>query len=192
MSAAAPQVDSGPSATDDRRPGLRAAALDALVVAVWFAVAGLLGALLWWQVTPLPTVTRTDGNATLAPEELVKQVGIDGWFFVIALVAGVVSGAVLLAWRNRDPLLMVVLVVLGGALASWLMIHLGLSLGPGREVEALRNLPDGAEVSMRLRLHAPGIAWVWPIAAAIGSLVHIWVLRRPDQPQDQDQDGHQD
>ena len=35
-----------------------------------------------------PEVTRTSGSATVPSEELVKQVSVDGWFFVIALVAG--------------------------------------------------------------------------------------------------------
>lgn len=164
-------------------PARLAVATDVLVVGLWFAVAGLLGALVWWQVTPLPTVVKTGDGATLAPEELVKQAGIDGWFFVVAAVGGLVSGVALLAWRRRDPLLMVVLVVLGGALAAWVMTRVGLTLGPERELTALRDLPEGAEVRMQLKLHAPGVAWTWPITAALGALVQLWVLRRPDREQ---------
>ena len=87
------------------------------------------------------------------------------------MVGGLLSGVVLLAWRRRDPLLMVVLVVLGGGLASWLMVHVGLALGPEKETTALRGLPEGAKVSMQLKLHAPGIAWIWPIAAALGAVI---------------------
>ncbi len=164
-----------------RRSPLRDGALDALVVAVWFAVAGAVGAVVWSKVTILPKVQKSGGSATLAPVELLKQVGIDGWFFVIALVAGLVSGVLLLSWRRRDPLLMVLLVVLGGGLASWLMVHVGLWLGPVKELPALRALPDGGEVSMQLKLHAPGIAWVWSIGAALGSLLYVWVLARPEE-----------
>lgn len=153
-------------------------AIDALVVAVWFVVAGPVGALVWWQVVTLPKVTKSADGAALAPEQLVKQVDIDGWFFVIAVLGGLLSGVILLAWRRRDPLLMVVLVVLGGGLASWLMVHLGLALGPEKELTALRDLPNGGQVSMRLKLHAEGMVWVWSIGAALGALVQVWVLRK--------------
>ena len=162
-----------------RRSTLRAGAIDAVVVAGWFVVAGLLGAVVWWQVTTLPKLTRTGDSAAQAPDQLVGQVGIDTWFLVVALVGGLVSGIVLLALRRRDPLLMVVLVVLGGGLASWLMINLGLALGPEKEVVALRSAPDGATVLLQLKLHAPGMAYIWSIGAALGALVSVWVLAKP-------------
>ncbi len=168
----------------DRRPRgqVLAGAVDALVVAAWFAVAGVVGAFVWSRVTTLPKLTKTGTSATLAPDELVKQVGIDGWFFVIALVGGLLGGIVLLAWRRRDPLLMVVLVVLGGGLASWLMVRVGLALGPEKELTALRGMPEGAQVSMRLKLVASGMDWVWSIAAAFGAVVYLWIVRKPDEP----------
>lgn len=154
--------------------------LDVVVVGVWFVVAGLVGAWVWSQVTTLPQVSKSGKNATVASEELVKQVGMDSWFFVIALAGGVLSGVLLLAWRHRDPLLSVALVALGGGLASWLMIHVGKAIGPGDPIAALRKLPDGAQVSEQLRLHAGGVAWVWSIAAAFGALLYLWVLAKPD------------
>jgi hypothetical protein len=163
-----------------RRPPLVATALDAVIVLVWFAAAGALGAVVWWQVTTLPKVTKAGDSGTLAPEELVKQVQSDGWFFVVAAVGGLLSGVVLLLWRRRDPLSMVVLVALGGGLASWLMIHVGLVLGPGPVIGALRGLPEGAEVSTQLKLHASGVAWIWPVAAVLGALLELWILQTPD------------
>ena len=69
------------------------------MVAVWFAAAGLVGAVVWWQATTLPRVERIGDGAALAPGQLVRQVGIDGWFFVIAAVGGLLSAVVLLAWQ---------------------------------------------------------------------------------------------
>jgi hypothetical protein len=168
------------AASEDARPTLGAAATDALVVAVSFAVAGLVGAVVWWQVTTLPQVTKIGDAASLEPAELLRQVGIDGWFFVIAAVGGLLSGVILLIWRWRDPLLMVVLVALGGALAAWLMIHLGRALGPPDEISALRGMKEGAQVPMQLELHASGIAWIWSVFAVLGAIVHLWILRKPD------------
>lgn len=161
------------------RSTLRAGVIDVVVVAVWFAVAGAAGAVVWWQVTTLPKLTRSGENASQAPDQLVNQVGIDGWFFVVAAVGGLVSGIILLAWRRRDPLLMVVLVALGGGLASWVMVRAGLALGPAPELTALRELAEGGEVSMQLKLHAPGMTWTWSVAAVLGALLQMWVLAKP-------------
>ena len=179
MSAPVTQAPERPAA-QDTRPALVAGAIDALIVAVWFAVAGLVGAVVWWQMTTLPKVTKVGEAASVAPAELIRQVGIDGWFFVIAAVGGLLSGLVLLIWRWRDPLLMVVLVALGGGVASWLMIHVGRALGPSDPVTALRGMRESAEVPMQLELHAPGIAWIWSVFAVLGAIVYIWVLRKPD------------
>jgi hypothetical protein len=162
------------------RPQLLATTMDALIVLVWFAAAAVLGAVVWWQLTTLPKVTKAGDSGTLAPEELVKQVQIDGWFFVVAAIGGLLSGVALLLWRRRDPLTMVVLVALGGGFASWLMIRIGLLLGPGPVLDALRGLPEGAKVSTQLKLHAPGVAWIWPVAALLGALLELWILQTPD------------
>ena len=158
---------------------LGALVIDVAIVAVWFAVAGLVGAWIWAHVTSLPEVTKVGDAAATPSEELTKQVGMDSWFFVIALVGGLVSGILLLAGRRRDPLVMVVLVVLGGGLASWLMLHVGKALGPDDPIAALRKLPDGAHASEQLKLAADGVLWVWSIAAAFGALLYLWVLAKP-------------
>ena len=93
------------------------------------------------------------------------------------------SGIVLMWWRRRDPLLMVILLALGGGLAAWLMVQAGLWLGPEPELTALRDLKEGAEVSMQLKLHAPGMVWIWPIAAVLGALLQLWVLAKPEDDQ---------
>ena len=36
---------------------------------------------------------------------------------------------------------------------------------------------------MQLKLHAPGIALVWPIAALLGAVLQLWVLAKPEQEQ---------
>ena len=152
---------------------------DVVVTVAWFVGAGVVGALAWWLLTPLPQVTKTADGAVYDNDALTSRVAIDGWFCLVALVGGLVSGIVLLAWRGRRPVLMVLLVVLGAALASWLMTRLGLVLGPEEETAALRGLPQGGKVPMQLELHATGVAWLWPMAAALGALVHLWVWQRP-------------
>jgi len=180
----APEEAAGPQDTTEPTPGRRfptsEVLRDAGIVALWFVAVGVLGALAWWQLVDLPQATRQGGSVVVEADQLGKEVNIDGWFFVIAGVGGLVSGIALLAWRRRDPLLMVVLVVLGGGLASFVMVRLGRILGPASEVDVLRHRTEGAHALMRLQVHAPGVVWVWPVAAALGALVYLWVLKEPE------------
>ncbi len=65
---------------------------DAVIVLVWFVVAGIVAAVAWWRLVDLPQATREGGSVVIQADQLGKQVNIDGWFFVIALVGGLVSG----------------------------------------------------------------------------------------------------
>jgi hypothetical protein len=166
-----------------RRPLAR----DAAVVLGWFAVLGLIGAVIWWQVTPLAEYTRTADNAEMGEEQLGVQVAADGWFFVIATVGGLLSGITLLATRRRDPVAMVLLVTLGGGLATWLMLQVGLWLGPSDPKAVLSGVAVGAKVPLQLKPQASAVYFVWPIAALLGAIGVIWGLdsyseREPDDP----------
>jgi hypothetical protein len=162
---------------------------DLVVVATWFVVLGLLAGVLWWALTPLPEATRVGNAASLDPEQLTGEVAADGWFAIIATVSGLLSGIALLAWRRRDPLLMVVLTVVGAGLASLLVVVVGRLLGPGDVVTALRALPEGGKAAVPLKVHAQGVTLLLPAAAALGALVQLWVLRREDDPDRRADDG---
>lgn len=154
----------------------RQLARDAAVVLAWFVVAGLVGALVWWQVTPLAEYTRTVDNAEMGETELGRRVSADGWFFVVAAVGGLLSGVVLLARRRRDPVVMVLLVGAGGLLAAWLMSEVGLWLGPPDPGTVLPGVDVGDRVPVQLELGAPGLLFVWPIAALLGAVGVLWGL----------------
>jgi len=141
----------------------------------WFAVAALIGAFVWWQVTPLAAFTRTANNATMDEEQLAKQFGADGWFFVIAAVGGLVSGLVLTLLRRRNPILVVLLLVLGAAFATFLMIEVGLLLGPSDPSSVLASTPVGGKVPLQLKVDAHGVWFVWPITSLVGGIIALWI-----------------
>jgi hypothetical protein len=147
---------------------------DTLVVVGWFVLVGVIGALLWWQVTPLAEYTRTASNAQMGEVQLGRQVSADGWYFVVAAVGGLLSGVVLLSWRHRDPVVMVVLVTVGALLAGWLVLRIGLWLGPADPRDVLPHVAEGAKVPLQLRVHASGLLLVWPITALLGAIGVIW------------------
>lgn len=153
--------------------GLRPALCDALTVVVWFAVLGLVGAVVWELVTPLAEYTRTAENGTMDEEELARQFGATGWFCVIAVVGGFLSGLVLLLWRRRNPILTVVLVAVGGAVATLVMVLVGLVLGPSDPNDVLATVAVGDTVPLQLRVEGSGAYVVWSIAALAGALAAL-------------------
>jgi hypothetical protein len=149
---------------------------DVLLVLGWFVAMGVICAVVWWQVTPLAEFTRTSTNAQMGEEELGRQVNTDAWFLVIAAVGGLLSGVALLGMRRRDPVAMVVLVALGAGLAAYLMVEVGLWLGPSDPRSTIAGVAVGDTVPMQLEPHAHGVLLAWPVAALVGALGVLWGL----------------
>ena len=147
---------------------------DAALVLGWFLVLGVLAAVVWWQLTPLAEYTRTAANAEMDERQLGVQVSTDGWYLTIAAVGGLVSGIVLLSLRGRDPVAMVLFVTLGSLLGGWVMIRVGLWLGPRDPTFVLPHTAVGGKVPLRLEPHAPGVIYAWPISALLGAVGVVW------------------
>ena len=151
-----------------------AALRDALVVLVWFVVAAVVAAVVWWQVTPLPVYTRTRQGTVMDQVQLGGQVAIDGWYFLLAVGLGLISGVGLTAWRRRDAVVTVVLVTAGAAGAAWLAIGIGRWLGPPDPQTLLDHLRVGQHAAVQLELTSHGEWLVWPMAALLGALGVLW------------------
>ncbi|RNM15975.1 hypothetical protein EFL26_07405 [Nocardioides pocheonensis] len=149
-------------------------ARDLAVVLVWFVALGVLAAVVWWQVTPLADYTRTATNAEMGEEQLGQQVAADGWYLTLGAVGGLLSGVALLSMRWRDPLLMVAAVTVGSLLGAWVMLRVGLWLGPADPKSVLPHAAVGARVPMQLKPGASGVVYVWPITALLGAIGVIW------------------
>lgn len=168
-----------PTASPQEDPG--AAVRDGLtslwLVLAWFGVAAVIAAVLWWQVTPLAAYTRTADNASMDEEQLAKQFSTDGWFIVIGAVAGLASGLMLLLLRRRNPILMVLLVAAGGVFATFVMLQVGLLLGPSDPGTVLRTDPPpvGGKVPLQLKPEAHAVWFVWSVAALAGGILGLWI-----------------
>src|SRR6476620_4171004 len=92
---------------------LRGAAADALVVLGTFVVLGVLGGVLWWALAPTAEFTKVRGGGAMDEVELGQQFGAVAWYVAIAGVAGMVTAIALTWWRDRDPLLLAGLLLLG-------------------------------------------------------------------------------
>jgi len=172
----------------------RGALADALIVLVTFAVLGVVGAVVWNALVSPPTFVRTANGGQMDQIQLAGIVSIDGWFFTVGAVAGLTAGIVLMVLRPRRPILLVVLLTLGGALASWLMLRVGLAVGPPDPGPALAHAAVGTRAAVQLRPHASGVEFAWPAAALLGGLLVLLLVgpRTAGVPQTvEHEDGHQ-
>lgn len=177
MSASEP--DRAPTDADGsapRRPRLPAGPRgDAIAVLGTSMVLGLLGGVLWWVLAEpaLFTVGRK-GDLGMGEVELADRFSATGWFTVLALVLGALSGGALTWWRNRDPILTAGLLVLGSALGTATMAALGGLIGPPDPELAAASAKAGDLVPAALEVGA-GVAYlVWTIAALAGALMVLW------------------
>lgn len=161
----------------DPEPGVRhrgGAARDAAVVLGAYLLVGVGCGVLWWLAVDPATFTKVDGRGSMGELDLGKRFNADGWYVVIGVLAGLVSGLVLTAWRSRDFLLTTGLVVLGSGLAAAVMTWTGHALGPGETDAALEAASAGEQVPTQLSVTAKAAYLVWPLGALVGGLVVLW------------------
>ena len=153
---------------------------DAAVVLGSFLLLGALAGVLWWALVDPAEFTKFPSAGSAMDEvDLGKQFSADGWYVVIAAVAGLVSGMAITGWRSRDPLLTSALLVVGAALAAAVMAGVGYLLGPGNPQAVLEGAKVGAHVPERLDVSATAAYLAWPIAVLTGALV-VLLGRVPD------------
>ena len=158
------------------RPGSRrgSARADVLVVLGTFLALGVVGGVLWWLLVDPAAYTKLRSGGSMSELQLGKQFGADGWYAVIALVAGLLAGGLLTWWRSRDYLLTTVLVALGSVVAAAVMAGTGGLLGPGNTEAALAAAPVGALVPVPLQVTGWAVYLVWPVAGLVGALMVLW------------------
>lgn len=106
--------------------------------------------------------------------DLSKRFNADGWYAVIAIVAGFLSG-VWLSWRRqRDFRLTTLLLVPGAALAAAAMVFVGGLVGPEDPDTALARAQTGDTVPVALEVLAASTYLTWPIAVLFGALMVLW------------------
>lgn len=147
---------------------------DVAAVLGCYLLVGAVCGLLWWLAVDPAVFTKVDGRGSMGELELGKRFNADGWYVVIGVLAGLVSGVVLTAWRSRDFLLTTGVLVIGAALAAAVMAWTGHLLGPGDTDAALAAASAGEQVPVQLRVTAKASYLVWPLAALVGALVVLW------------------
>jgi hypothetical protein len=163
----------GPPATVQRRR-LHGPGADALVVLGTYVVLGVLGGVLWWLLAPTPHYTKVHGGGAMDEIALGQQFGAVAWYVAIAAAAGLLSAIALTWWRDRDPLLLSGLLLLGSVVAAVLMALVGHALGPADPQPLLATAKLGARVPDQLHLSARAAYLAWPVSVLLGALVILW------------------
>lgn len=144
---------------------------DLVVIVGGFLVLGLIGGVAWHLLAHPAYFTKVKSGGEMGEVELGKRFATDGWYVVIALVAGIPSGLGMTWWRSRDPLATALLCVAGSVVAAASMAWVGLVLGPGDPQAALAKAAVHARVPTQTTLSAHVAYLSWPLAVVIGTLM---------------------
>jgi hypothetical protein len=147
-------------------PPMRADLRAGLLVGLGCAVAGVVVGVVWRLVVPLAVVEK-DAAGVVQVAGAETEVAADGWFAVLAALAGVLAAvaAVLLLRTGRlGALVGLAIGGLVGALVAW---RVGLLLSPPEVAASAKAARVGDTFEGPLRLSALGVLLAWPTAAVI-------------------------
>lgn len=130
---------------------------------------GVAAGFLWAAVAPRPDLVMTGpGAAQVTSAESSAFIGGDGWYCLICLAGGIISGLAgyLIAVRGHHPVAMA-LVLLSGLAAGLIALWIGQHSGQVSYHHLLSTLPAGRHLSASLSLGAHSAIALWPLAAGI-------------------------
>jgi len=153
---------------------MRQRAVIGLVVALaGSALLGLVGGLIWSEIAPRAALQEISaGTAEVVNAETRAFIGADGWFCVIAAVAGLLTGVigyrVGIARRDGQTRIAVTIGLIAGAVAgSFVMLWLGQQIGLGTYQQHLEHAAAGTTFSASLVLGAKSALVFWPLLTSI-------------------------
>ncbi|MDQ1697648.1 MAG: hypothetical protein QOJ03_3001 [Frankiaceae bacterium] len=153
-------------------------ALDFVGTTVLMMLSGPVVGLLWFHVAPKLSIPKVVAGSE-APFR--AQIGADAWFLLLAVLAGVVCAAVVVALRRTGPGTVAGLAV-GGAGAAVVADRVGYLAQHGATLHMLRALGiDPAGVSLDavdFRVRALGVLVAWPLAAVVAHALALAVKAR--------------
>jgi hypothetical protein len=151
----------------------RRALIGLLVALAGSALLGLAGGLAWSEIAPRAALLEISaGTAEVVNAETRAFIGADGWFCVIAAVAGLLTGiigySVGIARRDGVTRVAVTLGLIAGAVAgSFVMLWLGQQIGLGTYQHQLAKAAVGARFNASLMLGAKSALVFWPLLTSI-------------------------
>ncbi len=171
---------------EGRGPGRPLVVLAAVTAAV--AVLGVPAGFIWAVITPRVAVVVTGhGVAEVINPETKAFIAADGWFCVIGVAGGLLTGVVgyLVAVRRHGTVAVAGL-ILGGLAASLLEWWIGSRIGRASFRGALDLGHHGAVLHSPLELRAHTALVFWPLAGALFvGVAELLAGQRPTRPDGQ-------
>ena len=158
-----PRADPAPPLVDETRAGV--------IAVVLVAMLGAPVGLIWAAVAPKVLVEPTPEGLSLVAPDAKTFVGADGWFFVIALLTGLVCGVV--AWRlgRRRQLGTALGLSVGSLAAAIIAWRVGHLVDVPRLSSLLQALPGKPTIDPTLDVRAKGVLLAWPVGAVSAFVV---------------------
>ncbi|WP_460829318.1 hypothetical protein [Nocardioides hungaricus] len=144
------------------------------------AVVGVVAGFVWEWVWTAPDGAVVDG-AWVAQDEANLRGVFSGtaWYVVVASAAGLIGGALVALLLDRFPLATLLGLVVGSLLGAFLMLRVGVALGPGDPVAAARSAGEGATVPGVLAVSGSTPFVAMPAGALVAlALVFIGLMAR--------------
>lgn len=159
----------------------------AAAVSVSFAGSALLGALaglIWAAVSPRAVLQEIgQGTAQLVNSESNAFIAADGWFCVIGLICGVLTGVLGYWIAIRRVGAIAVLALLAGAIAgAFLMLWVGENIGLATYNHQLATVANGTTFNSSLGLGAKSALVFWPLATGAVSWLCVLVSWHEQPP----------
>ncbi len=149
-------------------------------VLLLFAAGGAIAGVVWeWLWTP-PVGRVADGRWLLDADGLRADVSGTALYVLVAAVAGLLLGVACGLLPHDAELVTLAGVVLGSALAAWLMLQVGQSLGPEDPRVLAADARQGARLPDQLDVDGRSPYVAFPTGALVGLLVvFVGVTRHP-------------
>ena len=162
--------------------------VELVVVVAVLAALGVAAGVVWeWVWTPTTGVVVDHRWGPADALGLQQQFSGTGWYVVIGVVAGLVGGVLVSLVADRVPLATLAAVVVGSALAAWLMLTVGTALGPADPQHLAKTAADGTRLPSALAVSGRS-PWIsFPVGALAGLAVVFIALSprsRDRAPQD--------
>jgi hypothetical protein len=160
--------------------------LSSVVIAITLVIAGIPLGLLWGWTTPKINVNEALGGKTgiISEAAFNAQAGIDVHFALLALIFGVLAGAIV-GWRGRNaswPL--PIALAVGGAAGSLVAAQIGHLM---ESHEVLNQIPVSIRGSVShifdFALRSHGFHAVFPVAALLTYLFIVLFATRNEPPE---------
>ena len=163
-----------PTQSGSVRPAIAQAGI-ALVIC---AVVGVLAGVVWqWLWTPSTGVV-VDHKWLLGPTGLQAEFTATGLYVLAASVAGLLVGALCGLFLDRAELVTLVAVLVGAALAGWVMVQVGQALGPPDPRELAETARNGTRLPSDLRIVGTSPYVAFPAGATLGLAVVLLGLAK--------------